>query len=343
MYFRAMGWLVFAAAIYLPAGLQGECRASPMPLEVSLEYTAAPECPVADDFMAIVGDRLGYNAFRKNATTHVQAEILPRGRAFEGHIEWRNAQGLWTGDRSFPSRSDDCRQLVRAMAFALALQIQFLATETTSVEASKASATPVGEPAKTVPPPPRTDQLSNESPVAPALTADVFSPSKKTRWILSIGAGASVAFGLSSTADPLARAVVDLAFTHVSLDLGAAVGWPTTTRRPDGAGFSQRLLLIGAAGCGTAGRARVCLLANSGVARVTGKDIDVPTSSSGPIFQTGLRLAWMQPLGRHVYVAPLAEGLLNVMRWTVDLDQLPVWTAPRLAAIVGIDAGMQFP
>jgi hypothetical protein len=51
----------------------------------------------------------------------------------------------------------------------------------------------------------------------------------------------------------------------------------------------------------------------------------------------------MQPLGRHVYVAPLAEGLLNVMRWTVDLDQLPVWTAPRLAAIVGIDAGMQFP
>jgi len=28
-----------------------------------------------------------------------------------------------------------------------------------------------------------------------------------------------------------------------------------------------------------------------------------------------------------------------VIRWTGTLDQIPVWTAPRLAAVVGLDLG----
>jgi hypothetical protein len=34
-----------------------------------------------------------------------------------------------------------------------------------------------------------------------------------------------------------------------------------------------------------------------------------------------------------------ADGLANVIRWTGSLDQVPVWTAPRIAAVVGIDLG----
>jgi hypothetical protein len=38
-----------------------------------------------------------------------------------------------------------------------------------------------------------------------------------------------------------------------------------------------------------------------------------------------------------------AEGLMNVTRWLVTLDNVPVWTAPRFAATVGIDAAVRFP
>ena len=332
--FRAMAWLVCVAAIDLLVDLQSECRASARPLEVALEYTAAPECPAAEDFTAIVADRLGYNAFRANAATHVQVEISPLGQAFEGHIEWRNAEGVRTGDRTFPSRSTECSQLAHAMAFSLALQIQFLATDASS----KAATTAVVEAAPAPPVPLRGDQQA-----PPAKLAQSGLPRESGRSVLSCGAGASVGFGLSSAAIPLGRVFLELAWKHVSFELGAAIAWPTTTRRPDGVGFSQDALLVGPASCGISGRARLCALANTGVVRATGKDIGVSASSAGPVFQTGLRFAWMQPLGRRAYVGLLGEGLLNIMRWTVDLDRRPAWTSPRFLAIAGLDAGVRFP
>ena len=116
-----------------------------------------------------------------------------------------------------------------------------------------------------------------------------------------------------------------------------------TTRRGDGAGFSQQHLLASMAGCATLKWWGVCLLAKGGGVRVVGKDIRNPASPWGRIFETGLRLAVMQRFGRHAYVAAQGEGLINVTRWTVTLDQKPVWTSPRLAATVGLDLGVRFP
>jgi hypothetical protein len=43
-----------------------------------------------------------------------------------------------------------------------------------------------------------------------------------------------------------------------------------------------------------------------------------------------------------VFFAERVEGLVNLTRTTVTIDGLPVWTAPRFAATVGLDVGFIF-
>ena len=54
---------------------------------------------------------------------------------------------------------------------------------------------------------------------------------------------------MSSTPVLLGRVLGSLAWQHVSVELAAEASLPTTTRRSDGAGFSQQHLLASAAAC----------------------------------------------------------------------------------------------
>jgi hypothetical protein len=152
-----------------------------------------------------------------------------------------------------------------------------------------------------------------------------------------------VGFGMSSGDVPFGRAFASESWQHSSLELAAEVAWPTTTRREDRAGFSQQQLLVGLAGCGDFQRWSACLLAKAGATRIVGENIDNPRSPWAPLLETGLRLAVQQRLGRHLYVAARAEGLVNLTRWRITLDQNLVWTAPRFAATIGLDIGVRFP
>jgi hypothetical protein len=130
---------------------------------------------------------------------------------------------------------------------------------------------------------------------------------------------------------------------HASIELAAEGAWPTTTHRSDGAGFSQQALLASLAGCGSIEHWSACLLAKGGVIRIVGEIIDVPASAAGPVFETGLRLALTQFLGSRAYLAAQVEGLVNVTRWRVTLDQNLVWASPRFAGTVGLNFGVRFP
>jgi hypothetical protein len=347
MIVRAMGCLACAAAVTcLPIRAQGKSQADAGAFAVALEYSAAPGCPDVSAFKAIVVGRLGYDAFRDDARDRFLVDIAARGGSFEGHIERRDAEGRWAGDRTFPSRSDDCGELGQAMAFALALQIELsetasaspgatesgVATETRNT--SEASASPVPISLAATP-------ASNAQKGAPTLPKETTSPPLAPRPTFAVGAGCLLGFGLSSTAVPSGRGFGSVAWPHSSLELAAEVAWPTTTRREDGAGFSQQLLLVGLAGCGALQRWSTCLLAKAGEIRIVGKGVDNPRSLWGPILETGLRLAVLQHLGRRLYVAAQVEGMVNVTRWSVTLDQNLVWSAPRFAATVGLDMGVR--
>jgi hypothetical protein len=332
------GLVAGAAVIVIPllARAEGSTPSDAANFPVALEYSADAGCPEADALKAIVVARVGYDPFRDAAPNRVSVRLAARGRGMEGHVEWRDAAGKWAGDRTFPSRTDDCHELVRAVGFALAVQIQVLAI-------ANAPAGPPADDARTaeVPPPPPvvTPPATDPQPITVAVVAPPRSP--HARPAFALGAGASVGFGLSSGTMALGRVLGSVAWPHLAFELAAELSLPATTRRADAAGFSQQELLVSAAACGLLSRFSACALAKGGQIRIAG-DIDLPLSPSGPLFQTGLRLGVSQDLGGRAYLAAHADGLVNVTRWTVRLDDVPAWTAPRFATVFGVDVGMRF-
>jgi hypothetical protein len=337
-----------AVALWLLALSGGEARAAP--LTVRLDYTAGPGCPDGSDFKAVVIARLGYDPFLESAPEHVLVRIAPRDHAIDGSIEWRDASGQWAGEQTFPSVSTDCPHLARAMGFALAVQIQLLAKANAAAPnanggaPAETAAAPAPDASKPAPDSKR--PVAVEPPLKEAIVASAGNlgpaPAGAPGPVFAMGAGASVGLGMSSSPLPLARLFGALEWQHVSVELAAIVSLPATTRRPDGAGVSQQLLLGGAAACATAMQGSACLVANAGEVRMAGENIDRPTTASVPLVQIGARLAIRQALGRRVFVTPRADGLVNLIRWTGSLDRVPVWTAPRYSAAIGLDAGIRF-
>jgi hypothetical protein len=322
--------------------------ASNTPLAVALEYAVPAGCPDESEFKSIVVGRLGYGAFRDDVPDRALVHVVPHGKTLEGRIEWQDAAGQWQGERTFPSRSGDCGQLVRAMAFALALQIQLLANAaspepapptTERVEDASAPAPPPAReppPALEKSPPPKQPAAPPPTPATETPAAPAAPPS------FAIGVGGLGAAGISNELTPFARVFGNVAWQFLSLELAAELGSASTIRREDGAGFSHRELLAALAACGTLDRWSLCLVGKGGQIRIDGEGVDKPASLAGVYLQTGLRLAVRQDLGSRVFVRAQVEGLATVNRPRVKLDKIPVWTAQPFAGTLGLDLGVRF-
>jgi hypothetical protein len=325
---------------------EGQSRAEA--LTVTLEYEAAQVCPDAASFKTGVVARLGYDPFRDSAHDHVLVRITGGDGALEGRIEWRDRAGNWAGDQTFPRVTTDCVRLARTIAFALVVQIQLLASASAAAAAGPVAHAETPTPADPSPPvaPPQPAVVAeppNGQQAVPAGTIAAGSARNGARPLFAVGAGTSVGFGLSSDPVALGRLFGRVAWPRVSLELAADVSLPATTRRADGAGFSQQLLLASAVACVTQARWNACFVGKGGQARMDGEDIDRPASAQVIVLQAGVRAGFLQPLGSRVFIGVHADGLVNLSRWTARLDQVPVWTAPRFAATLGLDAGIRFP
>ena len=327
-----------------------ETRAQTVETAISLEYTAAPGCPSEAELEAMVAARLSYDPFSGAAQKHVSMSIEAHGAALDGRTEWRDAGGKWAGDQSFHMASGDCPRLARTMALALAVQLQLLADTRAEAAAETDARTPPdaepppkatgGEPA---PKPPVEKSISKTSGSAAAAVGESGRASRSRSLSYALGGGASVGFGRSSTPILLGRAFGMLAWRELALELGAELSVPATTRRADGAGFSQRLLMLSAAGCGVLSRYEGCLLVNAGQVSMVGEDIDRPTSARVLLVEVGARVGVSQPFGRHLFLRAHLDGLTLLSRRTATLDSVSVWTAPPFAAALGLDAGLRFP
>jgi hypothetical protein len=336
---------IAAAVVLVPSA----SYAGNAPLAVALEYAVPAGCPDESEFKSIVVGRLGYGAFREDVPDRALVHVAPHGKAFEGRIEWQDATGQWQGERTFPSRSGDCGQLVRAMAFALALQIQLLANTASSPEpppptTERVEATPAPPipPARETPPaiektpPPKQPQAAPSTPA----TDEPAAPDHPATF--AIGVGGLAAVGISNDITPFGRAFGNVAWRFLSIELAAEVGSASTIRREDGAGFSHRERLAALATCGSLDRWSVCLVGKGGQIRIDGEGVDKPAAISGAYLQTGLRLAVRQDLGSRFFVRAQVEGLATVLRARVKLDDIPVWTEQPFAGSLGLDLGVRF-
>ena len=362
--------LVCACAVYVAMLGLGAGRAQAALFTVNLDYNGGPGCPDVQDFEAAVRARLGYDPFAPGAPDHVSVRITPGNGVIDGHLEWRDSTGRWAGDQTLPVATKDCRHLVRALAAALAVQIQLLAATRDPDDglAAPKNGGPPPEPPMPQPAPrpvprsvaqsepqsppqskPESKPQSKPAPISPdetpaatvETTPSAPSPPRGPGPVWALGAGTSVGFGMSSSPVLLGRVLGSLGWEHISVELAAEASLPSTPRRSDGAGFVQQHLLGSAAACGKLTRWRACLLANAGEVRMRGEDIERPTSAVMPLVQAGARLGIVQPLNGAFFVDVHADGLVNVSRWTGALDGLPVWTAPRFAAVLGVDVGFR--
>src|SRR5688572_14895949 len=135
-------------------------------MAAQLDYGAAPGCPSVAGFEAVVTGRLGYSPFRASAGERVIVRIESSGRTLEGRLEWRDATGGWIGEQTFPSRTGDCNELARAMGFALALQIQLMATTASATPREAATPPAASAPAPTPAPPSPAVDVSATPPTA---------------------------------------------------------------------------------------------------------------------------------------------------------------------------------
>jgi len=321
---------VFALAAF------GAARANAADIAAQLDYVSTPDCPASADFEEIVAEHLGYSPFQGGAPQRVIIRIASSGRGLEGLIQWRNEAGGWAGDRTFPSRSTDCVELVRAMGFAVALQFQLLAAAQPRSQQTARSAAADPAPAEVAAAP----TLS----VSPAATDSRQQAAGRGRSapVFTAGAGAAAAVGLSPNLGAVGRLYGAASWPHVAVEVAAEASVPSTLHRADGAGFSQQVLLAGLAGCGVSGRWSACLLGKAGEIRVAGEGVDTPGTVSRLFLQTGLRLALAQSVGRRAQIVVHGDGLASLTRGIVTLDAMPVWRTPRIAAAVGLDFGVRF-
>lgn len=308
----------------------------------TIAYTAPRGCPSAEEFKTLVVGRLGFDPFAADAGDHVLVSVQDGERGLEGRLEWRDQEGHWAGDRTFTARTTDCSELARAMGFALAVQINLLATErapATSRDGDAQTDPPGQGLAASAAPPPAAAAPRAPADASPPATHDAQRASGP---VFEFGAGGALAVGLAPGAAGLARLFAGAAWGPWILELGGEVSTKTLEHRADGAGYAQQLVLGSVAGCWNPEVFGACLLTKAGVFNVEGRDIDVPASPSGAAVQLGARVRLQQRLGRSLFVTERVEGLFNLTRWRVTLDQIPVWTAPLMAGTLGVDVGAVF-
>jgi hypothetical protein len=336
-------WLVCATAVALAAiGTPREGRARTADVSARLDFDAAPGCPTIGAFEAIVTGRLGYSPFLPDAPDRVIVQIEATGRTLQGRLEWRDRNGESIGEQTFPSRSGDCAELTGAMGFALALQIQLMATLATETRSPPAAAQPTKIAQPETPP-----ALSSAAPAgtvrAESTNLGPTESSTRSRGpSVQMGAGASAGLGVSSEPVALGRLFATIEWSHLAVELAGEASSPSTTHRADGAGFSQEEFLASLAGCGVWSPWSACAVTKIGELRVVGQGVDVPLAASGLMLQAGLRLAASHSLGSRTFIVARAEGLARLTQGTVTLDSMPVWSTPRFAAVLGVDLGVRF-
>jgi hypothetical protein len=129
----------------------------------------------------------------------------------------------------------------------------------------------------------------------------------------------------------------------LAVELGAEAALPSTMHVDGGAGFRQQLTLGTLATCGSTASFAACGVGKLGSLRVTGTGVDNSASPRGLVGQVGLRLAYSLRLDNHLNLQGHLDGLYLLTPWTVDLNQVEVWTMPQFSAIAGIAVASRFP
>jgi len=157
-----------------------------------------------------------------------------------------------------------------------------------------------------------------------------------------VGLGPALGLGLAPNATGLGRLFVQGRRARLSLELSLDAALPATQHEQDGSSFSLDRFAGGAAACGHARAFSGCVTGMFGVLRARGSGVDAPATPTGLFSQVGARIAATRDFWERYFVSVRVDGLVMLSPWTVTLNDVPAWTTPRVAALIGIDVGATF-
>ncbi len=297
---------------------------SPTRLWAVLTYSVDPEiagCPAEAEFRESVARQLGYDPFRSDATHRIVAEVNVSGEGIDGRLLWTDAHGQPEGERRLVSAVPSCGEFVKELTFALAVQIQLL-----SAASAAAPPVPAPLPPPAPPPPPPSAPPSPAKPTAVLAERAVF-----------VGLGPTGEVGIVPSFTGGLRLFAGVRRGALSMEMAAEATLPVTLRQADGTGFSATAFGATLAPCGHRGPLALCAVGMLGLLDVRGFGVDDPRSPSSLVARVGLRLAFGEALSLHWAVGVHVDGLVSLTPRTVSLNELPVWTMPPVALVVGID------
>lgn len=315
-----------------------------------LEYDLDPTlhgCPEATEMRALLSDALASVAYRETAHLRVRvgARLLERG--IEGTIDWQTSNDGRSGQRRFPARNQDCRELMASMAFALAVQLELMAGKPGPAAPPPPTATSADAAAADQPSPgPRAGEDKRATEQPPATTPSPPQPAASTAHAYALaaaaGLGPAMGFHIAPEGTFQGRAFLSLAYGPGEVEVGAEATLPTTLVQERGEGFRQQLILGTLAACAQRWSLHLCALGKLGLIRAQGLGVDKTASPVGFLAQTGGRILYGVPLGARLAVSAHVDLLYLVTPWTVDVNHVATWTMPRFGAVSGIDVGVRF-
>lgn len=288
-----------------------------------------PSCRVEERLRASLARRLGYDPVDETAGERLRVQVFrasPKENSVylelsapDGSISW---QRLY--DR-FPA--NDCNKLVDSVT--LGLQVAF----------NMAQRSPGPEPAPSAPEP-----CPPSRPCPPcAPCPSVPQPEEGTEEVsLSASIGAEVLFGPLPAVTGGGAVGLALRGPLVVVGLEGRISGPAATEVPPERELLAWLATGSVVPCLRAWAFDGCGVLSIGSLHALGRGVDVPAAGSRLYVAAGARLAAVVPLNERFRLRPYVELTFPMNNIKLTLEQSAVWMTPRVGAIVGVSAVMEF-
>ena len=292
-------------------------------------------CPTAPELKDAVAARVGYDPFDAAgvapdaARREVVVAVHRRGAGIVGVLELR---GPRPGTRELASPNGDCRELLDALAVAIAIGIDPASlTRPPGEPPPPAPATPVPAPAPPVSgPTPDADR----GPAAPP----------KEPVDVKLGAGPVVLFGELPATAPAIAVGLGVRWRWLEPTVEGIGTLPVTLDAPGGQGrVTASLIAAALVPCGHADVFFGCVGLTLGALRGEGELVAGSARRGSQFYASASARAGAElAVSRTVWLRAYAEAVAPLTHIALQLAAQDVWRMPSVAARVGATAGIRF-
>ncbi|WP_394832738.1 hypothetical protein LVJ94_40170 [Pendulispora rubella] len=293
----------------------------------------AESCGDEASMRRAVAAQLGYDPFKDDASTAVQATVGKKGERLVGRVEVRRP-GEAPGVRELSSHEMTCASLGSAMAFTISIAIDPLA-----IARPRPSPPPL-EPLPAPPSEPPPVEVPHDTP--PPVPSKAEGTEHAERPKVRIGLSSHGALGLAPSAALGVGASVGLRWTRLSLAAEGRIFLPARADLSTGGEVHAWTGMGLLAPCVHMKVAQFCAVGAIGSLQGESKDVSLPAEDNGLYAALGARAGVEVTLTRYVALRPEVEALAALVRPSLTLNGRTIWTMPPVSGTAGLVVVMQF-